>query len=164
MYLLGPGAVALSGNYFGDQISNLLAKESLEIQEYIQASQTLSNYGFGVLSDSPSKDTCQRYDFMLPYKSWYFVNSQLKCFSLQPLYMTSCKTRYCRWNKEFRFFWWFLCVQEWRYQHFWSVCMEKGIWSVRYESWKLPACCNCVRYYKYTQNKCPITITTTTVR
>ncbi len=147
-------------SYPETQIPALLAKESSEIQESITASQALTGDKSSLLSDS--KDTCQRYDYQLPYKSWYFFNSQQqKCFSLHPIYIAWCRTRYCRWNIDYKFFWWYRCVQEWRYQNFWSVCMEKnGIWSVRYLSWKLPACCNCMRYYKYTQEKCKITDTT----
>ncbi|KAK3592376.1 hypothetical protein CHS0354_000320 [Potamilus streckersoni] len=144
-------------SYPETQIDDILAKESSEIQESIRASQALTDDTSSIPFDS--EDTCQRYDYQLPYKLWYFYNfQQLRCFSLYPIYIAWCRTRYCRWNYDYQFYWWYRCVQEWRHQYFWSVCMEgNGMWSVRYLSWKLPACCNCMRYYRYTREKCKIT-------
>ncbi|KAK3588593.1 hypothetical protein CHS0354_001918 [Potamilus streckersoni] len=141
-------------------MTSLIANLSRDIQESIRASQAdtiftqsedanFANYYY--------EDLCPTYDFLLPFDRWYFYYSslQMKCFSLQPLRIKWCRTRYCSLESTKIFRWWHRCIQEWGNYYFWAVGVnQKGVWSLRYVKWKLPIGCSCKRYYKYTAEVC----------
>ncbi|KAL3859546.1 hypothetical protein ACJMK2_009762 [Sinanodonta woodiana] len=141
-------------------LPGLLANESNAVQEAIKAAQaeTLETISDVISLTDFYYDVCPTYRFLLSYKWWYFFynNQQLKCFAIHPVYITWCKTQYCSLSNNV-FYWWNRCVQQWRYQYLWAVCVDqKGIWAVHYLKRKLPACCSCQRYWRYTPDQCQV--------
>ncbi|KAL3859619.1 hypothetical protein ACJMK2_009833 [Sinanodonta woodiana] len=145
------------------QFPSLLAQQSEEVQKSISEAQTLTEDTLiEVFQQAENNfDVCPTYRYLLPYKWWFFnYNKNQKCFSVQPIYITWCNTRYCRLRENHLYYWWYRCVPEWRNHYFWAVCDQNGTWSIRYVMWRFPASCNCKRYYKYTSGTCKQTIKT----
>ncbi|KAK3610325.1 hypothetical protein CHS0354_029794 [Potamilus streckersoni] len=149
--------------YYPERIlTDLLSRQPAVIQESIRSSQneTEATIRENFILNEYYYDVCPSYSFVLPRKWWFFFfdNNAIKCFSLQPIYLSSCKTHYCSWNSIYKYYWWYQCVPEWRYQYFWAVCVDQnGTWSIRYLKRRLPACCNCKRYYRYSVDRCKVT-------
>ncbi|KAL3859618.1 hypothetical protein ACJMK2_009832 [Sinanodonta woodiana] len=141
--------------YPANILTDLLSRQPAEIQESIRSSQNETNATLN--KDVKYYEICPSCRYELPRKSWYFYynNRTMKCFSLQPLYVTSCLTYFCRvWNI---FNYCHICQLEWYYQYFWAVCVEQnGQWSILYLNRQLPMLCNCKRYYMPTVEVCQV--------
>ncbi|KAL3859617.1 hypothetical protein ACJMK2_009831 [Sinanodonta woodiana] len=135
-------------------VTELLLRQPAEIQESIRFPQNEA-------TANVSKDVyyvCPFCRYELPRTLWYFYynNRTMKCFSLQPLYLTSCLTRLCRFFNTYNSC--YRCVHEWSYHYFWAVCVDQsGNWWIRYLNKRLPTFCNCKRYILNPLEMCQVT-------
>ncbi|KAK3591005.1 hypothetical protein CHS0354_020363 [Potamilus streckersoni] len=154
--------------YPKDEVTKLLTNQSKELQETIREAQKekVSAQTAALPIFNYYYDVCPSYKFLLQFQWWYFWDNSnaYKCFSLHPVYITWCQTRYCRLKSTSVFYWWYRCQPEWRPTYFWAVCLDNnGKWFFRYLWKNLPVCCNCMRYTLYNEIQCPIRQDTTDV-